>query len=286
MAIPKLALCAVILACSLGTCAMGQCILTDCQDFDFSTCPEGSVSSLPRLCQQYCACALSGPEAYLDVLHPGFTTVQRDSQLVIASVLEESPADLAGVRSGDIVERIDGRPPFQRPCTEQVWASSHLQSTSLTLLRGGKQLNVSVRLVSVRALSDSKWRGAKSRVVAVALPAKVSEPQAKSSYAAGLRWYRGGSTLRVIAVLEGSKAESAGITPDDQIIAVNGLSSLTDQENALLFSGAGDSLSLSLRRRGGVRKVLLRAEGQSEILRRGVVGSGRSQERQSLLSLK
>jgi serine protease Do len=84
---------------------------------------------------------------------PGWAGLRLDERpdggLVVASVYEGGPAEAAGVRSGDAIETVDGRPVFGRP----GWAESFAlafpgERRRLGLVREGKRISSELLLIS------------------------------------------------------------------------------------------------------------------------------------------
>lgn len=117
---------------------------------------------------------------------------------VIAAVAPGSPAEAAGIRRGDVIERIDG---VSNPNWGQVNEIIFLnpgQELPVTMRRGGETLNLTLK-VGTQEINREK----------------IGE--------AGLLPFLGANTKIVVnGVAPGTPAEQAGLKVGDQIMAVNG----------------------------------------------------------------
>ncbi len=65
----------------------------------------------------------------------------------IAKVLEETPAQRAGLRAGDVVVAVDGTPVYEQGCDR--WKEKHRTETTLTVLREGKTFDVKLEVIDI-----------------------------------------------------------------------------------------------------------------------------------------
>lgn len=244
---------------------------------DSSRCNAQTQSNYP-FCDQPCSCAkvqtLSSKLDYLDSLHPGFTTRYSGGKIEISSVIPGSPAEIAGIRPGDEIVRINGKQPTALPCGSQTWESgSSPRSSVVTLRRAGIEWDQTIPLTAARTILASLWRGEEGPFRAVSLREgghPFRPPDSYGPYTTGLIGERRGAYFIVSAVLYGSPAELAGVLPGDRIVFVNGISIPDATEAFLSHMWAADqrlSFRVTIQRRGiTVTKVLL-GEALTAILR-------------------
>lgn len=128
---------------------------------------------------------------------------------VITRVQEDSPADQAGLKPGDVVVAIDGAQVADRQALHNAEGLLPVdQPVRIAVLRDGRQREVEVVLKArVRELDgaalDARLDGARL----AELPERLRQ--------------RGGRGVRVEAVLQGSRAARNGLRPGDLIVATN-----------------------------------------------------------------
>jgi serine protease Do len=161
--------------------------------------------------------------------------------VLIADVLKDTPAEAAGLRTGDLIVSIDGRPIVEtRGLQRLVGATPPGRDVRVVVVREGRRREVAIR---VGAMPDD----AVADRVAAEFGFLVREPSGEESPAAG------GARLGVVgAVLERSAAARAGLAVGDRILAVNGVA--TDSAEAvrreLREARLRETLRLRVERRG------------------------------------
>ena len=128
---------------------------------------------------------------------------------VITRVQEDSPADQAGLKPGDVVVAIDGAQVTDRQALHNAEGLLPVDKpVRIALLREGRQREVEVVLkAKVRELDgaalDARLDGARL----AELPERLRQ--------------RGGRGVRVESVVQGSRAARNGLRPGDLIVATN-----------------------------------------------------------------
>lgn len=208
---------------------------------------------------------------FLSVLHPGLLLEFHGGNLRVARVLEGSPAESAGVESGDIVIAINGERPGQEVESPSWGSQVNPTMTNLTVQREGSQFTIPVKLIPIRLLLKSAWHSDISRV-SYTIPAEptVGGPDAPARpFTAGLQVRLADGRLVVDAVLTGSPADYAGIRIGDQILTINGagaeslpLSAIAEQFDSF----APRTITLTALGASGESKISLVTSGLSSIL--------------------
>jgi serine protease Do len=156
--------------------------------------------------------------------------------VLVADVLKDTPAEAAGLRAGDLIVSIDGRPIVEtRGLQRLVGAIPPGREVKVIVAREGRRREVAIR---VGAMPDD----AVADRVAAEFGFFVREPSGEEAPPAG------GSRLGVVgAVLERSAAARGGLAVGDRILAVNG--EATDSTEAVRRQLRGVRLREALRMR-------------------------------------
>jgi Do/DeqQ family serine protease len=143
--------------------------------------------------------------------------LQRPSGALVASVVPDSPAAHAGIKTGDVIVSVDGIAVDDPNAFDYRFATKPLGGTAqVSLLRQGKQMAVPVALQSlpdtprqeVQIKARSPFLGATVANLSPALADQMQlDPQAQG--------------VVITAVVDGSPAQSVGFQKGDIIVAVN-----------------------------------------------------------------
>jgi Do/DeqQ family serine protease len=143
--------------------------------------------------------------------------LQRPSGALVASVVPDSPAAHAGIKTGDVIVSVDGTAVDDPNAFDYRFATKPLGGTAqVSLLRQGKQMAVPVALQSlpdtprqeVQIKARSPFLGATVANLSPALADQLQlDPQAQG--------------VVITEVVDGSPAQSIGFQKGDIIVAVN-----------------------------------------------------------------
>ncbi len=140
------------------------------------------------------------------------------SGALVAAVVADSPAARAGIRTGDVLIRVDGVPVEDPNAFDYRFATKPVGGTAeVALLREGREMLVRVPLQPLpntplheaKIAAASPFRGATVATLSPALADELHlDPQTQG--------------VVIVAVAPGSTAQAAGFQPGDLLIAVNG----------------------------------------------------------------
>jgi regulator of sigma E protease len=174
--------------------------------------------------------------------------------LMVHSVVENSPAEEAGIEPGDIILEIDGQPVHRRGDVQDIVNSAEEgEEITLLLLRNGQE--------EERTLKPEL------------------DPESQQLKIGAWLWWN-----MVSQVDEGSPAYEAGIRPGDTILTIGGQLIYSDESisSALHFIEEGEELNLVLLREGKETSLTLTNVGYetlSGVEMRWVEGAQFEQER-------
>lgn len=180
-------------------------------------------------------------------LNPGEVTKEMAKQfgydqaggVLIADVLEDGPADKAGIKSGDIIIELEGKKVKDNPSFRRnVARIMPNKETKLTIVRNGKRKAVTIK---VGLLPDGDHAEVASAEVVDKLGFKIQPLNAQIAAQLGYEDEKG---LVVTEVNPGSDAEEKGIKVGMLIVEVNRkeVENLEDFENAAKSSKDGNIL--------------------------------------------
>jgi serine protease Do len=174
---------------------------------------------------------------------------------LVADVIKGDPADLAGVKSGDVIKKADGNDiADSRALTQYVGGKKPGDTIKLSIIRNGKNISISVKLGERKTDDGESTIPAKGIDV---LPIKVRELSDQEKN----RLEISGGAL-VTGVVSGSAPEKAGLASGDVIVWMN----RTDIKTAKQFQDAysalkpGASVSLKIMTGSGGRFIAFNKE--------------------------
>ncbi len=186
-------------------------------------------------------------------LAAGFGVPPR-SGVLVADVMKNSPAEAAGLKTGDIITEFRGEPAREVPeLQKRVAATSPGQIMPLTVIRDKRPVRLAVKIgempgeetvVAAAAPSADDW----GLSVGPLTPELAERHQIMAKQG-----------VVVTDVAQGTAGEKAGIRPGDVILEVN-RRPVTDVEtfrNTLGSAKPGDQALLYIQRRGGRNEYLV-----------------------------
>jgi C-terminal processing protease CtpA/Prc len=250
--------------------ARAQCVT--CHDF---AARDGWTQSPFLDCStstENCRSGGSPDSSFLSSLQPGFFTTQSNGQMTVSEVIPGSPAEQAGIRTGDIILVINGN-VVGASCPSSGWESSlGSHRAELLIRRDGSERMATTLLVRFASLVASQWltRYSFAEPVPASFVTSNGTTSRVGSYLVGLRFKSRAQGIVVDAVLNGSPAAQADIQPGDKLFEMDGemaVSRNLPQFNDRTYGDRRFIVRLRLRRGSLSRTVTLQAEGLSEILR-------------------
>jgi serine protease Do len=170
--------------------------------------------------------------------------VEGENGALVAEVLKESPAEKAGLKSGDIILAYDGKKIHEMNALPRLVAATPVgKKVKLSILRNGKQDEVEV---TIERLKESE-EGSPAAETTDRLGMTVNELTADLAARMGLKETKG---VVVVAVTPGSSAEEAGIARGDIVREINGvkIANADDYAKAVSSHKKGEIIRLLLRR--------------------------------------
>ncbi|MGB5198413.1 MAG: PDZ domain-containing protein [Sedimenticolaceae bacterium] len=153
----------------------------------------------------------------------------------IDEILEGSAAEAAGLRVGDVVTAVDGRPAYS-PERMQYLVKQSNDAAKLTLMRGDESLKLSA------AFAQPKAPGMTGRAM---LGIRIQEMTTDLKEAFGSEDERG---VLISQVMRNSAASRAGLRAGDVLVSVGGdrIMAVKDVHSALRGHSPGDSLDIAI----------------------------------------
>jgi serine protease Do len=182
--------------------------------------------------------------------------VEGENGALVAEVLKESPAEKAGLKSGDIILEYDGKKIHEMNALPRVVAATPVgKKVKLAILRNGKQEEVEV---TIERLKDAE-EGSSAADTTDRLGMTVNNVTAELAARMGLKETKG---VVVVAVTPGGAAEEAGIARGDIVREINGvkIANADDYGKAVSSLKKGEVMRLLLRRGESSLFVALKAD--------------------------
>jgi serine protease Do len=182
--------------------------------------------------------------------------VEGEKGALVADVTKDSPADKAGVKSGDIILEFDGKQIQEMNNLPRLVASTPVgKKVKLKILRNGKPETITVAIEKLKDGEESAQPGA----VQDRMGMTVKELTPELAAQIGIKETTG---VVVAAVKPGSVSEEAGIAAGDVIKEINGtkISSAADFAKAVSAHKKGEIMRLLLRRGDNSLFVAIKVE--------------------------
>lgn len=177
---------------------------------------------------------------------------------LIADVTPESPADEAGLKAGDVVLELDGKPVRDsRNLKLQVAQIAPGKEVPVKISRDGKVQELEVKLKEFpqdKALAKNSASPMDSGDVTDGITVDDITPEARQQF----NIPRNVKGALVTDVAQDSPGYEAGLRPGDVILEMNRKSVRTSEEAVTLSEGLKDDVLLRVWSRGGSRFVVLK----------------------------
>jgi serine protease Do len=168
--------------------------------------------------------------------------LEGDKGALVSEVVKESPAEKAGVKTGDIILEFAGKPILEMNELPRLVASMQVgKKAAVKILRDGREMSVTVTIELLKGKEEDGAAGAPDKL-------GITVTELNSDLAAKMGSSETGGAV-VAEVKQGSIAEGAGIVRGDIIKEINGvkIATLKDYERAV-----------AARKKGGVMRILLK----------------------------
>jgi len=166
--------------------------------------------------------------------------LERARGALVTQVEKESPADKAGLRSGDVIVALDGQ-PVERSAELPPRVASMAPGTEarLTIWRDGKEKTLEVTVGKLETKEMASAAGEKAGQGKLGLALRPLTPEERRQVDAG----------EGLLVLDAAgPASRAGIRPGDVLLALNGRSVSSVDDLRKLLDGAGKHVALLVQR--------------------------------------
>lgn len=169
-------------------------------------------------------------------LRQAFKLPNGQQGVLVTGVNDKSPADIAGLKAGDVIVSIDGESTKSTgQLRSQIAVKNVGDKVTVGLIRDGKQLNVNVKIAEPEKAVAS-----------------VSSKYSKLLEGAQFEDHRGGKGVVVSRISPNSNAAYSGLRPGDIVMGVNRqrVTDLQSFQNALSKAGDSEKLLLHINRGG------------------------------------
>jgi serine protease Do len=187
----------------------------------------------------------------------GVMTEKNDKGAVITEVTDESAAAKAGLKSGDIITKIDTSSITDASSLYKVIAKYKPNDTvSVNYIRDGKTAKTSAVLKSNTQVKVYNWSNDDYKVHGD-FDFDNFSIDSKPRLGAQVQDTEDDKGVKVLDVNDDSPADKAGLKNDDIITAVNGksITSVTDIKNLLTDVKKGDTIKLSILRNNSAQTI-------------------------------
>jgi serine protease Do len=166
--------------------------------------------------------------------------------VLVSSVSDGSPAERAGIKSGDIITEYDGRKVERASDLPRAVAATPVgQSVKLTVVRDGKPVTLTAKVEALEAKEAAQAEGDEKAKPALGLAVQPLTPALAQQL--GVRATQG---LVVQNVMEGSPAADAGFERGDVIVEVNKkpVKSVAELRESVAKNGKGSPMLFRVQR--------------------------------------
>ncbi|MDR2400126.1 MAG: Do family serine endopeptidase [Deferribacteraceae bacterium] len=174
---------------------------------------------------------------------------------LVADVIKGDPADTAGVKSGDVIKKVDGNDIIDsRALTQYVGGKKPGDTVRLSIVRDGKSITIGVKLGERKTGDSDTTAPAKSSDL---LPIKVRDLSEQEKNRLDIS----GGAL-VTGITGSSAPEKAGLSAGDVIVWMNraDIKSAKQFQDAYMELKPGSSISLKIITNSGSRFIAFNKE--------------------------
>lgn len=172
---------------------------------------------------------------------------------LVADVSPDSPAARAGIRRGDVVTALNGKPVGERQLQLQISMMQPGTSVHLTVWRDARQIDVPVTLAELPATGGSQGAAQNAAGALQGISVQTLTPD----LAAQLQLPSGTQGVAVTHVEEASPAAAVGLRQGDVILEVNRKPVASASEFRSAAAAAGGKPALLLVDRAGVTTYVM-----------------------------
>ena len=179
--------------------------------------------------------------------------LEKPEGILISEVVKDSPAEKAGLKSGDVLLRFDGKKIENAHVLSRIVANTPPDTqVVLDIMRDGKEQKVHLTIGTMQGNEEAQVPEENS-----SLGLSVQDLTPELAERLGLNPTEQG--VVVSQVTPGSSADDAGIQPGDVIKQVNRINirNVNEYNKAVAAAGKGENLLLLVRRNGGNFFVVL-----------------------------
>ena len=204
------------------------------------------------------------PQAELDAL-------SLEYGVRIQDVLEGSVAEKAGIKAGDLVTEIDGRPAYSPERLQHLVAAAEGAST-IALLRNEESLRLQAEFAS-----PERDTGASRAVLGIRIQEMTNE--LKEAFGT-----EGDAGVLVSQVLSGSAAKKAGLKAGDVIVSIGGdaIRAVTDVHGVLGGYSPGETLDVAVVRDRQAKVMQIALGSSSDVVQPHVMHPHHGQQRHGM----
>jgi len=177
--------------------------------------------------------------------------LDRATGVVVPKVVPGSPAEKAGIRTGDVILEVDGKAVNDAQHLKNLVASLPIgKQVDVVVLRRGKKLTLKVTIAPQAA-------GAEGSLEAYGFDVQNLTPELRRRLG-----YQDAEGVLVASVRPGSPADAAGLRPNDLVVAVQhrNVRNVAEFHDALRAADPSRGLLLLVRNQYGVRYLVLRTK--------------------------
>jgi serine protease Do len=181
--------------------------------------------------------------------------LDKETGALVNEIIKDSPAERAGIQSGDIILMYDGKPVHEMNELPRLVADTPVgKKVVVKLLRDRKEMSITVTIEKLKEKGD---------VTAARFPEKLGMTVTELNRDLAAKLGTTATTgVIVTEVQSGSNAEESGIVRGDIIREINGtkIATIDDYEKAITRNKKGDVLRVLLKRGDNLLFVALKVE--------------------------